>query len=83
TTNRHGNEYLYFFCRNKQKGTCNAPHINVALVEDAVEAHYATIRFRSDFITSIRNQIAEAINAQETADRLLQKQLTTELQALD
>ncbi|WP_280208174.1 recombinase zinc beta ribbon domain-containing protein [Nocardia cyriacigeorgica] len=83
TTNRHGNEYLYFFCRNKQKGTCTAPHINVALVEDAVEAHYATIRFRSDFITSIRNQIAEAINAQETADRLLQQQLTTELQALD
>ncbi len=83
TTNRHGNEYLYFFCRNKQKGTCTAPHINVALVEDAVEAHYATIRFRSDFITSIRNKIAEAINAQETADRLLQQQLTTELQALD
>ncbi|MBB5153666.1 recombinase family protein [Saccharopolyspora phatthalungensis] len=39
TVNRHGTEYLYFFCRNKRDGTCQAPHVHVDLVEDAVERH--------------------------------------------
>lgn len=59
TVNRRGAEYTYFFCRNKQNGTCQAPHINVALVEDAVEAHYATIRFSAQFIADVRAHIAD------------------------
>ena len=50
TVNSRGSEYTYFFCRNKQNGSCEAPHINVALIEDAVENHYATIRFSPQFI---------------------------------
>ncbi|WP_024876841.1 hypothetical protein [Saccharomonospora piscinae] len=59
------------------------PHINVVLIEDAVEAHYATIRFSATFIADVRAHIAEAIGEEEAAARLLQQQLTTVLQALD
>jgi site-specific DNA recombinase len=83
TVNRRGAEYTYFFCRNKQNGTCQAPHINVAIVEDAVEAHYATIRFSARFVADVRAHVARVIGEQEAAERLLHEQLTNELQALD
>ncbi len=61
TVNSRGAEYTYFFCRNKHNGTCQAPHINVALVEDAVEAHYATVRFSPQFIAEVRAHIAASV----------------------
>ncbi len=78
-----GTEYTYFFCRNRQNGTCDAPHINVALVEDAVEAHYATVRFSPQFILEVRAHIGSVVEEQDVAERLLHKQLAAELQVLD
>lgn len=83
TVNRRGNEYTYFFCRNKQNGTCPSPYINVTLIEDAIEQHYAQIRFNTQFIADIRAEMAHTINEQTTAERLLHKQLTAELRTLD
>lgn len=83
TLNSKGAEYLYFFCRNRQNNTCNAPHINAALVEDAVERHYTTIRFSQSFITETRTQIDTVINEQEKAARLLHQQLSNQLAELD
>jgi hypothetical protein len=61
----------------KREGTY-APHINVLLIEDAIEAHYARLRFIAD----VRAHIAEAIG-EEAATRLLHQQLTNELRTLD
>ncbi|GHF79857.1 hypothetical protein GCM10017566_62590 [Amycolatopsis bartoniae] len=83
TVNSRGSEYTYFFCRNKQNGSCEAPHINVALIEDAVENHYATIRFSAQFVATVRAEVARAIDEQEASERLLHKQPTTELKSLD
>ena len=83
TLNSKGAEYLYFFCRNRQNNTCNAPHVNAALVEDAVERHYATIRFSQAFIGDIRNEINTVINEQEKSARLLHQQLSNQLAELD
>ncbi|MCE7008202.1 recombinase family protein [Kibdelosporangium philippinense] len=43
TVTRRGDEYTYFFCRNRQQGTCPAPYVNVAIAEQAVERYYTTI----------------------------------------
>src|SRR5690606_13101575 len=75
TVNRHGTEYLYFFCRNKRDGTCQAPHVHIDLVEDAVERHYASIRFTPAFIDDVRSQVDTVIREQEKSARLLHKQL--------
>ncbi len=83
TVKSRGAEYTYFFCRNRRNGTCDAPHINVALVEDAVEAHYVTVRFNPEFILEVRGHIASVIEERDVAERLLHKQLATELHALD
>lgn len=83
TVNSRGNEYTYFFCRNKQEGTCPTPHINVLRIEDAVEHHYATVRFSADFIADVREHIAGTLADQEGAARLLKQQLTTQLRGLD
>ncbi|MTD57307.1 hypothetical protein [Amycolatopsis pithecellobii] len=74
---------LYFFCRGRQKGLCQAPHINVTLVEDAVERHYATIRFSQPFITEMRDQVDAVLGEQEKSARLLRKQITAQLKELD
>ncbi|WP_373466069.1 recombinase family protein [Streptomyces sp. V3I8] len=83
TVNRRGSEYFYFFCRNRQEDACDAPHINIVHVEDAIERHYATIRFSPGFISDVRAHIAETIGDQEASARLLHQQLTTELEGLD
>jgi site-specific DNA recombinase len=43
TVTRRGDEYTYFFCRNRQQGTCRVPYVNVAVAEQAVERYYATV----------------------------------------
>lgn len=83
TVNRHGTECLYFFCRNKRDGTCQAPHVHVDLVEDAVERHYASIRFTPAFIDDVRAQIDTVISEQEKSARLLHQQLSGQLAELD
>lgn len=81
--NRRGYEYTYFFCINKQGRGCATPHVNVIRVEDAVEDHYATIRFTPEFIADVRAQIANTIADDESATRLLKKHLSTQLLSLD
>lgn len=81
--NSKGYVYDYLFCRNKQHGRCDAPHVNILLVEEAVENHYATIRFSPRFIEDVRAHLAEVIGEQEAATRLLHRQITGELRRLD
>jgi site-specific DNA recombinase len=83
TVNSRGSEYTYFFCRNKQNGNCPSPHVNVIRIEDAVEDHYATIRFSPEFIADVRTHLGQTLADQETATRLLKQQLTTQLHGLD
>lgn len=70
-------------CRRSPHDREGEIHINVVLVEAAVEAHYATIRFSAQFVADVRAHVAHVIAEHETAERLLHQQLTTELQALD
>ena len=83
TVNRHGHEYLYFFCRNKRDGICPGPHVHVYQVEEAIERHYASIRFRSEFIADVGAHIDSVINEQEASARLLHKQISSQLRELD
>jgi hypothetical protein len=76
-------EYTYFFCRNKQNGTCPSPHVNVIRIEDAVEERYATFRFSPEFVADVRTHLAQTVNDQAASTRLLKQQLTTQLHALD
>jgi site-specific DNA recombinase len=46
TVTRRGDEYTYFFCRNRQQGTCPAPYVNVAVAEQAIERYYTTVSQR-------------------------------------
>lgn len=54
TVTRRRDKYTYFFCRNRQQGTCTAPYVNIAVAEQAVEHYYATIT---------RPQLADALPA--------------------
>jgi site-specific DNA recombinase len=83
TVNRHGHEYLYFFCRNKRDGLCPGPHVHAYQVEEATERHYASIRFRPEFIADVGAHIDTVINEQEAATRLLHKQISSQLRELD
>lgn len=59
TVTRRGDQYTYFFCRNRQQGTCSAAYVNVAVAERAVERYYATIT---------RPQLAHALSAPDNVD---------------
>lgn len=82
TVNSRGTEYMYFFCRNKQNGSCSSPHINIVHVEEAVEVHYRTIRFDPAFAAKVRAHVAATLAEGQSAARLLREQLSKELSAL-
>jgi site-specific DNA recombinase len=81
--NRRGSEYMYFFCRNKQNGTCDSRYVNILHVEQAVEEYYAVLQFSPEFVTEVRKQLDTTLAEENAATRLLHQQLTTELHALD
>jgi hypothetical protein len=70
TVNRHGTSYDYFFCRNRQHHTCQAPYIDAHLVEQAVERHYATVRLNAASLADHRAWLATALNDAPTAHQL-------------
>ncbi len=79
-TGRHGQEYNYFFCRGVQEHVCDAPYSNVDRVERAIEEHYKTIRLSPEFIEAVRGQLEAAITDKANTQRLLRKQLETQIQ---
>nr|WP_255556417.1 recombinase family protein [Tessaracoccus palaemonis] len=83
TISRSGDEYLYFFCRGTQDGTCNAKYSNVQRVEDAVAEHCRTVQFTPDFIHAMRQSLADALTDQEASQHALKEQLESQLARLD
>jgi hypothetical protein len=59
TVTRRGDEYTYFFCRNRQQSTCQAPYVNVAIAEQTVERYYAAVS---------QQQITRALTTLTTGD---------------
>ncbi|MFD3520734.1 recombinase family protein [Streptomyces sp. NPDC058653] len=82
-TNRHGNVYRYFFCNGRFDHICELPYAPIEQVEEAVENHYATVRFTPEFIATMRAELAAMIDEQQSTTKLLQVQLTKQLRALD
>lgn len=82
-TNRYGNVYQYFFCTGRYSHTCELPYVPLGKVEEAVEAHYAHVRFTPEFVASLRADLAAMFDEQQTTTKLLSAQLTKQLRALD
>ncbi|KPI28063.1 Resolvase domain-containing protein [Actinobacteria bacterium OK074] len=82
-TNRHGNVYRYFFCNGRFDHICELPYIPIEQAEEAIEDVYATVRFASEFIATMRSDLATMIDEQQATTKLLQAQLTKQLRALD
>ncbi len=80
---KQGNEYWYFFCIGTQDHDCDAPYSNMDRIEVAIEEHYKTIQFRTEFITTVRAAMESALADSEGAQRLLRKQLDDQLIALN
>ena len=82
-TNRQGNLYRYFFCNGHFDHICEMPYIPIPQAEQAVEDHYATVRFAPEFIATMRSELATMLDEQQATTKLLQVQLTKQLHALD
>jgi site-specific DNA recombinase len=82
-TNRFGSVYRYFFCMGRYGHTCELPYVPIGRVEEAVEAHYATIRFSPAFITMMETGLAATLEEQQSAGIQLRQQLTKQLRELD
>ncbi len=79
---RHGNEYFYFFCPGTKDGTCASPHHSVHRVEEAVEREYLKRRLEPEFLAEARSLMSETLTDQDHAQKVLKKQIDTQLQTL-
>ena len=82
-TNRFGSVYRYFFCMGRYEHTCELPYIQISRVEDAIEAHYATIRFSPEFIAAMQSEMTAIVEQEQAAAAQLHQQLTKQLRELD
>jgi site-specific DNA recombinase len=82
-TNRHGNTYQYFFCTGRYSRTCELPYVPIGRVEEAIEAHYATLQLTAEFAAVMRAEMAAIVGEQQGATKLLHAQLTKQLRELD
>jgi hypothetical protein len=66
-----------------REGLCPGPHVHAYQVEEAIERHYAHVRFRPVFIADVGAHIDSVINEQEAAAHLLHEQISGRLKELD
>jgi site-specific DNA recombinase len=79
----HGGEYFYFFCARKQQHLCDTRYVRMEDIEDAVEAHYRTVRFTPDFTASVRALLQETLDDHQSAAEVLRGQVKAQLATLD
>ena len=71
---RHGGIYPYFICigRQKDKHSCSQRALRIDLVEEAVAAHYATVRLPEQEVIQLRAFLSDELSKLCTdADREL------------
>ena len=63
TVNRHGSEYLYFFCLGNYRRyrDCTQRAIPVELVETHIEKKWLAVRFSADYAEAIRSLLTDEL----------------------
>ncbi|MEW1737581.1 recombinase family protein [Nocardia beijingensis] len=80
---RSGQRYTYFFCRARQEGLCDLPHLRTELVEQAIIDHYQTLQLPSNFVSDVRRLLEEVLADQQASTREHHAALTRQLKAID
>jgi site-specific DNA recombinase len=80
---RNVTHYGYFFCRGRQDGFCDLPHLPSWQVEDAIEDHYRALPIPQGFAAAVRELLDAALADEQRLTRELHDQLTRQLAKLD
>lgn len=80
---RNGQVYDYYFCRARQDGACDLPHLPAWHVEDAICRHYTKLQLPPGFITAVRDEVDAAMVSEQELTRELHEQLTRQRAKLD
>ena len=80
---RNGQYYGYFFCRARQDGECDLPHLPAWQVEEAIERHYETLPLPEGFADAVRALINTTLADQQRLTREVHERLTKQLAKLD
>lgn len=81
--NGNGGRYGYYFCRSRQEGLCDLPHLPVTQVEEAIAARYTLLQVPEDFAVSVRAELEATMEDQQRLTRELHITLTTQLTKLE
>ncbi|MBF6234932.1 zinc ribbon domain-containing protein [Nocardia farcinica] len=80
---RSGQLYTYFFCRARQDGLCDLPHLRTELVEQAVVDHYRTLQLPPDFVTDVRHLLETILTDEQADTRQRHAALNRQLKLID
>jgi site-specific DNA recombinase len=80
---RSGAIHPYYLCRGRQEKVCNLPHLPVALVEESIVRHYASLRRQPDFLSETVNLIEETMGDEQRTVHDLHDNCRKQLKALD
>ncbi len=84
TVNQYENEYLYFFCIDKQNsGPCRlSRHMAITDVEDLVIEHYKSVRLRPEFIETVRSSMDAALKEQKATQHEMRSHLGRQMKRI-
>lgn len=75
--------YEYYFCRARQEGECDLPHIPVHVIEDEVAKTYDSLRLDPDFEEDARQKLTSVIEGEQMDIRAVRAQLTNEQREIE
>jgi site-specific DNA recombinase len=80
---KDGRHHFYYRCINRQGKKCDLPRFRLTVIEDAVEAHYATIAATEAEREEVRTALSAMLQAQQSTTKEVRRQLRAELTRLD
>jgi site-specific DNA recombinase len=81
-TNANGTAYEYYLCAGRQDGTCDLPHLPVALVEEAIQRDVQALQLTPQTIAAMREQVMAHLDQRLNAEREAHARIKKELAAL-
>jgi site-specific DNA recombinase len=79
---RDGRVHCYYRCTRRQGGKCDLPRFPLAVIERAVEDHYATVAITETERAAIRERLADDLTARHSTAKALRQRLRAELTRL-
>ncbi|WP_138443007.1 recombinase family protein [Sinomonas susongensis] len=83
TKGHAGSIHEYYFCRLRQEGLCDLPHIPTYVIEDKIIEAYDWLQLAPEFEADVRERLTRTLDGEQQDFRILTAALSNRLREVD